>query len=104
MRFQWIKSPSSEELAKLSQTIAKLIARFLERRGLLVCDAGHSYLSSSVVDDEYDPMHQLHGSLVTYRIAVGLRQRCNVFTLQTLPARDPEEWGGMGEGRSKSMQ
>jgi hypothetical protein len=42
--------------------------------------------------------------LVTYRIAVGLRQRCNVFTLQTLPARDPEEWGGMGEGRSKSMQ
>ena len=100
MRFPWIKSPTREALAKLSQTIAKRIARFLERWGLLVCDAGHSCLSSSVIDDEYDRMHRLHGSSVTYRIAVGPRQGCNVFTLQTLPASDPEEQGGMVDGFS----
>jgi hypothetical protein len=33
MRFQWIKSSTSEELVKLTQTIAKRIGRFLERRG-----------------------------------------------------------------------
>jgi hypothetical protein len=32
MQFQWTKSPTSETLAKLSQTIAKRIARFLDRR------------------------------------------------------------------------
>jgi len=57
-------------------------------------------LSSSVVDDEYALMHQLHGSSVTHRIVVGLRQGCNVFTLRTLPASDLEEWGGMVDGFS----
>jgi len=31
---------------------------------------------------------------VTYRIAVEPRQGRKVFTLQTLPASDPEEWVG----------
>jgi hypothetical protein len=34
------------------------------------------------------------------RIAVGPRQGCKVFTLQSLPASDPEEWGGILDGFS----
>ncbi len=45
-------------------------------------------------------MHQLHGSSVTYRIAVGPRQGRKVFTLQTMPASDPEEWVGKVDGFS----
>jgi len=100
LRFQWIKSPTSEELARLSHTIAKRIGRYLERQGLVERDAENSYLSSNAVEDEDDPMHQLHGSSVTYRIAVGPRQGRKVFTLQTMPASDPEEWVGKVDGFS----
>ena len=100
LRFQWIKSPTSEELSRLTHTIAKRIGRYLERQGLLESDAENSYLSSTAVEDEDDPMHQLHGSSATYRIAVGPRQGCKVFTLQTMPANDPEEWVGKVDGFS----
>jgi len=94
IRFQWIKSPTSEELGRLTHTIAKRIGRYLERQGILERDAEHSYLNANSIEDEYNPMHQLHGSSVTYRIAVGPRQGRKVFTLQTLPASDPEVWVG----------
>ena len=100
LRFQWIKSPTSEELAKLTHTIAKRIGRFLERQGLLEQDAENSYLNSNAIEDEYDPMHQLQGSSVTYRITVGPRQGRKVFTLQTMRASDPEEWVGKVDGFS----
>jgi hypothetical protein len=100
MRFQWIKAPSHAELSRLTYTIAKRIGRYLERQGLLERDAEHSYLSANAIEDEYDPMHQLHGSSVTYRIAVGPRQGRKVFTLQTLPASDTDEWGGHVDGFS----
>ena len=45
-------------------------------------------------------MHQLHGSSVTYRVAVGPRQGRKVFTLQTMPTSDPEEWVGKVDGFS----
>lgn len=38
-----------------------------------------------------DPLHQLLGHSITYRISVGPHQGRKVFTLQTLPARDPDE-------------
>jgi len=53
-----------------------------------------------VVADENDPMHQLHGASVTYRIALGPRQGRKVFTLQTIPAIDPELWVGKVDGFS----
>ena len=85
MRFQWIKAPTSEELTILTHTIAKRIGWFLERQSLLERDAeDNSYLNSNAVEDEQDPMHQLHGSSVTYRIALGPRQGRKVFTLQML--------------------
>jgi hypothetical protein len=45
-------------------------------------------------------MHQLQGSSVTYRIAVCPPQGRKVFTLQTLPACDPDEWVGSVDGFS----
>jgi hypothetical protein len=99
-RFQWIKSPTNEELARLTHTIAKRIGRYLERQGLLERDAEHSHLNANTLEDEQNPMHQLHGSSVTYRIAVGPRQGRKVFTLQTMPASDPEEWVGKVDGFS----
>lgn len=42
-----IKSPTSEELARLTHTIGKRIGRFLERQGLLERDAENSLLPHS---------------------------------------------------------
>ena len=100
VRFQWIKSPTSNELARLTHTIAKRIGRFLERQGLLERGVENSYLNATAIEDEYDPMHQLHGASVTYRIALGPRRGRKVFTLQTIPASDPEPWAGKVDGFS----
>ena len=39
LRFRWVKAPSSAELARLTQTLAQRIGRYLERQGLLERDA-----------------------------------------------------------------
>lgn len=85
-RFRWVKAPTTEELTQLAHTIAHRVCRFLERQGLLERDAENSYLSGDAVDD--DPMSQLCGHSITYRIAVGPQAGRKVFTLQTLPASD----------------
>jgi hypothetical protein len=57
---------------------------------LLVRDAEHSYLT--LKNSQEDPMDQLRGHSITYRIAVGPGQGRKVFTLQTLPDdRDANE-------------
>ena len=59
--------------------------------GLLVRDAGSDYLNLPL-PEEHDPMAQLIGSSVTYRIAVGPQQGKKAFMLQTLTlltGRDP---------------
>jgi hypothetical protein len=55
-------------------------------------DAENSYLAGEAVDD--DPMTQLLGHSITYRVAVGPQAGRKVFTLQTLPACDPEDQFG----------
>ena len=44
VRFRWVKAPTSEELTRLTHTIAQRIARYLERQGFLVRDAQLSHL------------------------------------------------------------
>ncbi len=89
-RFRWVKAPTSAELTQLTHTIAHRLARYLERQGLLERDAEHSYLT--LKNSEEDPMDQLRGHSITYRIAVGPGQGRKVFTLQTLPdERDANE-------------
>ena len=82
-RFCWVKAPTSAELMQLTHTIAHRLARYLERQGLLERDAEHSYLALEGADE--DPMDQLRGHSITYRIAMGSRIGRKVFILQTLP-------------------
>ncbi|OGC90227.1 MAG: transposase, partial [candidate division Zixibacteria bacterium RBG_16_53_22] len=56
-----------------------------------------SYLAGDAVDE--DPMAQLLGHSITYRIAVGPQAGRKVFTLQTLPACDPEDQFGDTAGK-----
>ena len=95
-KFRWVKAPTSAELTQLAHAIAQRIGRFLERQGLLERDIENSYLAADAV--EMGPMEQLLGHSITYRIAVGPQQGRKVFTLQTLPACDPEEQFGDSPG------
>jgi len=94
-RFRWVKAPTSQELTHLAHTIAHRVGRFLERQGLLERDAENSYLAGEAVDE--DPMAQLLGHSITYRIAVGSQAGRKVFTLQTLLASDEPFDDGVGK-------
>ncbi len=76
-RFRWVKAPTSAELTHLAHTIGHRVGRYLERQGLLERDAENSYLAGDAVDD--DPMSQLRGHSITYRIAVGPQQGRKVY-------------------------
>jgi hypothetical protein len=89
-RFRWVSSPTTQELTQLTQTIARRIGRYLERQGLLERDAENSYLTTDAVSE--DPMNQLLGHSITYRIAVGPQIGRKVFTLQTLPTCEPDDY------------
>ncbi len=86
LRLRWVKDPTSAELARLTQTLALRIGRYLERQGLLERDAENGNLARD--DLVAGPMEQLLGSSITYRIAVGPQQGRKVFALQTLPGYD----------------
>ena len=86
LRFLWVKAPSSAEFTRLTQILALRIGRNLERQGMLERDAENSYLSGEVMEAE--PLDQLLGDSITYRIAVGPHTGRKVFTLQTLPDRN----------------
>ena len=88
MRFHRVKAPELKELTKLVHAISLRVARFLERRGLLERDEEDSYLTIDCQDNE--PMQQLHGHAITYRIALGPQQGRKVFTLQTIPPRNAD--------------
>lgn len=95
LRFRWVKAPTSAELIRLTQTLARRIGRYLERQGLLERDAENSYLAGDDVEDV--AMVQLLGSSITYRIAVGRQAGRKVFTLQTLPACEESFDNGVGK-------
>jgi hypothetical protein len=70
--FQRTNAPTQEEPAQLVHTISHRIARYLERQSILERDEESSYLQLDGIDD--DPMQQLIGYSVSYRIAVGPQQ------------------------------
>lgn len=89
--FRRAKAPTSNELTKLTHTIAHHVGRYLEHRGLLERDTGNIYLTPEAVDtSDEDPSNQLLGSSITYRIALGPQQGRKVLTLQTLPDCESE--------------
>jgi len=60
---------------------------------LLVRDTDQSYLTADAVDaDNETPMNHLLGSSITYRIAMGPQQGRKVFTLQTLPDCEDDQF------------
>ncbi len=84
-RFRRVKAPSSDELTRLTHTIAHRVGRYLESRGLLERDADNTFLTQAPMSaSEEDPSNHLFGSSITYRIAVGPQQGRKVMTLQTL--------------------
>ena len=81
-RFYPIKAPTKSELNSLTHRISQRVAGFLEREGLLVRDDDNDYLALDGLED--DPMLQIQGYSITYRIATGKQQGRKVFTLQTI--------------------
>ena len=74
---------------ELVHTISHRVARFLEREGILERDEENSYLNLEEADE--DPMQQVLGCSVSYRIAVGPQQGRKVFTLQTIAAWEDDD-------------
>jgi len=91
--FHRLKAPTNDELTQLTHTIAHRVGRYLERQGLLVRESDQGYLTADAVDaDNETPMNHLLGSSITYRIAVGPQQGRKVFTLQTLPDCEDDQF------------
>ncbi len=91
LRFHRVTAPTVSELNALVATISQRVARHLERQGLLSRDDESSYLTLDLQDD--DAMNQLQGHSITYRIAVGPQQGRKVFTLQTIPSWEDDDFG-----------
>ena len=88
--FRRVKAPDRTELEILVQRISQRVGRCLERIGLLVRDAEADYLNLAPPED-HDPMAQLIGNSITYRIAVGPQQGKKAFMLRTLtPLTGPD--------------
>jgi ribosomal protein S27E len=88
-RFQRTNGPDQQELIELVHTISHRVAGFLEREGILERDEENSYLNLENADE--DPMQEVLGCSVSYRIAVGPQQGRKVFTLQTMPAWEDDD-------------
>ena len=88
-RFHRTNAPGQQELVALVHTISHRVAGFLEREGILERDEQNSYLN--LEEGEEDPMQQVLGCSVSYRIAIGPQQGRKVFTLQTLPSWEDDD-------------
>jgi len=86
-----IKAPTTTELNALVHKLSQRVARFLTKQGLLVEDIDNSYLNLDGLAP--DPMQDLHGHSITYRVALGAQRGKKVFTLQTMPAQVDGESG-----------
>jgi hypothetical protein len=81
--FKRVKAPTPKELNTLVHKISQRVARFLTKQGLLVEDIENSYLNFDELAPE--PIQDLLGHSITYRIAIGSHRGRKVFTLQILP-------------------
>jgi hypothetical protein len=97
-QFVRIPAPDRKQLQALVERISERVGRQLQRRGILVREAESSHLELKPEAGE-DALPDLQGHSITYRVAFGARQGQKVFTLQTLPPRDPEQ-----EGKEKLAQ
>jgi hypothetical protein len=99
--FHRVKSPSQEELQTLVHKLSLRIGRYLERQGLIERDMENSYLSLEGLDD--NPLTELHGHSITYRIAVGPQRGQKGFRLQTLPPDVEQSYSQVGQSAGFSL-
>ncbi len=98
LRFHRINPPTSKELNALVGTISERVARYLERQGTpslgwLARDEQSEHLTLPLEEGHEETLQQLQGHSITYRIAMGPHAGRKVLTLQTIPAREEEEYG-----------
>ena len=91
-RFQRVKAPDKGELEELVQLISQRVGRCLERQGLLEQDTENAWLDLDPAEDT-DAMHQILGSSVSYRIAVGPQQGRKAFMIRTIRPLDRPDPG-----------
>ena len=82
-RFHRVRAPRIDELNALVYTLSHRVAGLLERKGLLERDVENTWLTFDEPDE--DPLQQIQGHAITYRIAIGPHQGRKVFTLSTQP-------------------
>ena len=88
--FRRVNAPAKTDLEAVLQQLSTRLARMLVKAGVLAQDAENSSLTLDHL--EANPMQQVHGHSITYRIAIGPQQGRKVFTLQTLlPQQDDED-------------
>ena len=92
--FRRLPGPMATELTALVQQIAERIGKTLERRGLIERDMENAWLAGN---GSTGPLDDLIGHSITHRITVGPRARQELFTPQTVPARQDE--GQKGDHR-----
>ena len=95
MTFTRVKAPGHSVMEALVNTISHRIAQYLEKAGLIQRDIDNTYLNLPI-DDE-DSLLPLQAASVSYRIAVGADAGIKVFTLQTMPAKDPDNLGPLAK-------
>jgi ribosomal protein S27E len=93
--FKRVRAPSHSDMERIVNTISHRIAQYLEKVGLIQSDQENTYLDLPI--DEDDSLLQLQAASVSYRIAVGADAGKKVFSLQTLPAKDLENYGQLAK-------
>jgi hypothetical protein len=82
-RFHRANATNQQELTERVHTISHRVAGFLER------DEENGYLNLEEGDE--DPMQQVLGCSVSYRITIGPQHGHKVFTLQGVPAWEDDD-------------
>jgi ribosomal protein S27E len=95
VKFSRVKAPSHADMEHLVHVISHRIAAYLERAGLIERDTNSAFLDLPLEDE--DGMLHLQAASVNYRIAVGKDIGKKVFTLQTLPAQDEDNYGQLAQ-------
>lgn len=94
-KFNRVKAPTHSDMEHLVHTVSHRIAAYLDRQGLIQRDKDNSFLDLPM-DDE-DSLLPWQAASVSYRIAVGPDTGKKVFTLQTLPAKDEDNYGHLAQ-------
>lgn len=84
--FYPVKSPTVQDLEKVTQKVAERVSRYLEKAGYLVRETEADYLD--LYPEEEDAMAGIVGASISYRLAFGPNAGKKALTLQTLPSID----------------